>query len=85
MDVINCILIDGSFNENILQLICISKLEAIKLGDLKIVLTWVALKLLHKWFQNTYDEWKFIALKGKNFLEKKGFLYENMDLGLNIE
>jgi len=62
-------MIDGSFNDNILPLINVSLQDAQKIGNIKIVCTWIALKLLELRHKVTEDEWKFIALKGKNFIK----------------
>lgn len=45
-DIFNCQLIDGSFTENILPLIGVSLEDVQKIGNLKVVCTWIALKLL---------------------------------------
>ena len=45
---------------------------------LEVVYTWIALRMLEVKHRSTQPEWRLIALKGKIFIEKKNYDYENL-------
>jgi ubiquitin len=82
---------EGNWTEDVMQLVKFS-LDDVKAvipknvkdkfstekEQLSIMFTWIGVKGLNEYYPGSQEEWALIATKGVEYLQKKGFRYENM-------